>query len=220
MRKIEKTPAPDSFLKWVKQKPHDKSENQWFKAIYEQEQWNIVEALSRHNTIEQYYLCAYCCDRISGSLNDTVNEHVEARACAPRRSLDPGNIVASCKTSGQCDSAHKNQALPLTPLMPECETELRFKFSGRVEGLTERAIEAIRVLNLGDNRGSNKALIAKRKYLVDALIWSNYEEDPNNLALEDDCELLEMLVADLQTPQDGKLEPFAPVLVNIVRNLI
>jgi hypothetical protein len=38
--------------------------------------------------------------------------------------------------------AHGSQPLPLTPLMPECETELRFKFSGRVEGLTERACTA------------------------------------------------------------------------------
>ncbi len=60
-------------------------------------------------------------------------------------------IVASCNTPNQCGDAHKSQHLPLTPLMTECETELRFKISGRVEGLSDRAADTIRVLNLGDH---------------------------------------------------------------------
>ena len=35
--------------------------------------------------------------------------------------------------------------LLLTPFMNECETEFKFKISGRVEGLTYRAIETIKV---------------------------------------------------------------------------
>ncbi|MGL4777728.1 MAG: hypothetical protein ACRCWT_15040, partial [Aeromonas veronii] len=59
--------------------------------------------------------------------------------------------------------------------------------------------------------------VAKRKQLVDSLIWTHYG-DPQALALEDDAQLLAMLIEDLSLPKQGKLEPFAPVLVNILRS--
>lgn len=220
MRKITKGEAPDGFIGWVRRKPADQDENQWFQALYKQEQREIIADLSRHNAREQYYLCAYCCDRITGDSTDTMNEHVEARAINRHRSLDHRNIVASCRTKGQCDGAHGSQPLPLTPLMPECETELRFRLSGRVEGLTDRARDAIRVLNLGDTEKHNKALIEKRKQLVDSLIWENYGHDPTQLNLEDDVELFRILIDDLNQPINGKLAPFAPVLVNVLRQRI
>ncbi len=77
-----------------------------------------------------------------------MNEHVVTRSIAPNRSLDFSNIVASCTTPRQCDAAHKLQPFALTPFMNECETEFKFKISGRVEGLTDRAIETIKVLKL------------------------------------------------------------------------
>jgi uncharacterized protein (TIGR02646 family) len=217
MRKIVKGDAPDSFINWVRKKPKDKTEDQWFRALYDQEQWDVVSELRIHNAKEQFFLCAYCCDRISGASTDTVNEHVEARAIAPRRSLDHANIVASCKTKSQCDSAHENKVLPLTPLMDECETELTFKISGRVEGRTERANEAIRVLNLGDDERNNKALVEKRKQLSDSLMWSN-GIDPSE-GLEDEA-LLQSVIDDLLTPKNGKLEAFAPAVANILRHWI
>ncbi|HFG1891539.1 TPA: hypothetical protein ACGF3M_001672 [Vibrio cholerae] len=166
---------------------------------------------------EQFYLCAYCCQAISGSSGDTMNEHVEAQKLAPNRTLDFTNLVASCRTPNQCDAAHGSQPLPLTPLMLECETELRFKLSGRVEGLSESAREAISVLNLGDTEQNNKALIEKRKQLIDGLIWANYGDDPVQLQLEEDEDLIRMLLDDLARPKNGRLEPFAPVLSNILR---
>lgn len=216
MRKITKDQPPTSFSDWVSYKPANKNENQWFEEIYNQKRWDLVADLGHHNAKEQYYLCAYCCVRITGDYTDTVNEHVEARKINSSRSLDHTNIVASCKTKGQCDSAHKAQALPLTPLMDECETELKFKISGRVEGLTDRAKEAIHVLNLGEDEVSNKALIEKRKQLSHDLMLYTHGLNPEQ-GLEDD-ELLQSVIDDLLTPQDGKLEPFAPVVVNILRN--
>ena len=217
MRKITKSRPPQSFVEWIRRKPNDNNENQWFDALYNQEKWSIVNDLSNHNTCEQFYLCAYCCDRITGSNADTVNEHVEARAVAPNRSLDYTNIVASCKTKNQCDSSHKNQSLPLTPLMDECESELKFKISGRVEGTSARAIESIRVLNLGDTEHNNKALIEKRKQLSHNLLWMNGVRPAEGL--EDD-DLLQDLIADLLTPKNGLLEPFSPVVANILRDWI
>ncbi|XBS68116.1 hypothetical protein ABK905_14770 [Acerihabitans sp. KWT182] len=173
--------------------------------------------LSGNCAKEQFFICAYCCNRITGRRSDSVNEHVEARALVPARSLDYTNIVASCKTRGQCDCAHQSKDLPLTPFMDECETELKFKISGRVSGITERAKEAIQVLNLGENERSNKALIEKRKQLSDNLLWT-HGLDPNE-GLEDDA-LLQDLIDELLTPKEGKLEPFAPVVVSILKGWI
>lgn len=217
MRKINKNEPPDSFVKWIKKKPNDKTENQWFRSLYEQKKWSIVSDLLKHNAKEQFYLCAYCCGSISGEGCDTVNEHVEARSTAQQRSLDHKNIVASCRTKNQCDDAHKNQTFSLTPLMDECETELQFNISGRVVGLTDRAIETIRVLNLGDKEKNNKALIEKRRQLSNNLMWSNGINPTEGL--EDD-DLLRSLVEDFITPKNDRLDPFAPVVANILRNWI
>lgn len=218
MRKITKLSSPPkSFTNWVDKKPKAQNENEWFQELYKKQKWEIINELSVHNTAEQFYVCAYCCDRIEGTRLDTVNEHVIARAIKPERSLDHTNIVASCKTKGQCDDSHKGQPLPLTPFMDESETELKFKISGRVEGLTTRATEAIKVLNLGDHERNNKALIEKRKQLSANLLWLS-GIDPNE-GLEDE-DLLRAVIDDLKIPQKGRLEPFAPVVANILKTWI
>ncbi len=160
---------------------------------------------------EQFYLCAYCCQSINE--HNCMNEHVEAKDIAPHRSLDFSNIVASCKSNRQCDDAHDSQPLPLTPLIAACETELKFKISGRVEGLTQRAKESIRVLNLGDTFQNNKSLIEKRKQLSHALLFTNGIDPTKGI---DDDELIEMVINDIKIPQAGKLNGFSPVVVNIL----
>ena len=97
--------------------------------------------------------------------------------------------------------------------MIECESEFRFKLSGRIEGLTDRASETIRVLNLGDSESANKALIEKRKRLCDALLWKSGVNPSDEL---DDEELIKLVVADLLNPQDNRLEAFSPVLANML----
>jgi uncharacterized protein (TIGR02646 family) len=138
MRHIDKGPEPPELTAWKRANPKGN-----YAGLSEVERQAIREAC----TSEQFYLCAYCCQNISGLQDDTMNEHVEARRIAPQRSLDFGNLVASCTTPRQCDAAHGSQPLPLTPLMAECETELRFKLSGREERIpdldvNERAIDS------------------------------------------------------------------------------
>ena len=170
-----------------------------------------------HCTEEQFYICAYCCQSISGHNNDTMNEHVEARGISPRRTVDFTNIVASCRALKQCDNAHGSHPLPLTPFMEACETELIFKLSGRVSGTTERAVETIKVLNLGDTEQNNRGLIEKRKQLVHTLLLTN-GVDPNEGL--DDNELIEIVIDDLSKPENGKLQAFSPVVVNVLKQWI
>lgn len=208
MRKIIKGNEPIPLAAWKRANPNGR-----YQQLTNFERQAIREACTQ----EQHYLCAYCCQTISGMTADTMNEHVEAQNIVPNKSLAFSNIVASCTTQYQCDGAHGSQPLPLTPLMAECETELQFMLSGRVNGLTERAKHTIEVLNLGDHERNNKRLVEKRKYLTHSLLLENGVDSQEGL--EDD-ELLHMLIDDLSTPQDGRLAPYAPVVVNVLRQWI
>ncbi|WP_288996833.1 hypothetical protein [uncultured Psychrobacter sp.] len=182
-----------------------------FKRRYNQNNYNNLNSKIKQDirlacTTEQFYLCAYCCKPISGENHDTMNEHVEARRIAPNRGLDYTNIVASCTTPNQCDNAHGSQPLPLTPFDAECETDLVFKLSGRVTGLTDDAKETIRVLNL-----DNKSLIEQRRMLINTMLFT-YGED----AIEDD-DLINIIIDELAEPKKGKLDAFSPVIVNALK---
>ncbi|NJM78276.1 MAG: TIGR02646 family protein [Acaryochloridaceae cyanobacterium RU_4_10] len=205
MRAISKGSEPPSLTIWKQANCH---------KHYTDLDTDIRRDIRDHALKEQFYLCAYCCQRIQ-DIDACHNEHVEARKLNSIRTLDFENIVASCNTLNQCGNAHKSQSLTLTPLMMECETELQFKISGRVKGVSDRATATIQVLNLGDREKNNRALIEKRKQLVNALLLANYI-DPDE-GLEDE-ELLELLIDELAQPQQGQLEPFAPVVINILRS--
>lgn len=179
---------------------------------------DIKDTIRRACVAEQYGLCAYCCRRITSEKSSAHNEHVEAQSLAQNRTLDFSNIVASCNHSMSCGRAHASQSLRLTPLMPECESELKFELSGLVNGVTERARSAIKVLRLGSDHACNRGLIGERKQMLDALLYT-HQFQPAELVLEDD-EVLEMLIEDLMTADTGnELPAFSPVLINAIRHI-
>ncbi len=203
MRKITKGNEPAELTSWKRKNPHGRYDD-----LSHVERGAINETTRK----EQFGLCAYCCKKIGE--NDSMNEHVEAQRLAPNRTLDFNNIVASCTSSKQCDAAHGSQPLPLTPLMDECETELKFYFSGDVEGLTDRAKQAIAVLNL-----NNQSLIAKRKQQIKMLVMP---PDTMESVLFWDGETIDIFISEwLQKPDDdGFLQAYSPVLVNVLRQRI
>lgn len=202
MRKITKGDEPVALTQWKRAHP---------KGRYSDLTHEPSRAIRQACIEEQHGLCAYCCHEIT--VDSAHNEHVEAQRVAPKRTLDFLNIVASCNRPKQCGKAHEHQVLPLTALMDECETELKFYISGRVEGLTPRATTAIQVLNLGDHHENNRALINTRKVLLDALIYGVDLEIEN-------IERLTELMDELNRPDaNNRLKPFAPVLVNVIRQL-
>ena len=208
MREISKRDEPALLTAWKHVNPHAR-----YRDLPARERREIrITCIA-----EQFGLCAYCCQSIG--VDAAHNEHVDAQDTAPNRTLDCSNIVASCQTPNQCGHGRGTQFLPLTPLMAECETELKFYLSGRVEGLTERAKTSISALNLGDTQESNRGLIGRRKALVEAILFSECI-DPAGLAAEDD-DLLAMLMDNLLTPDDGqRLQAFSPVLVNVIRHYL
>jgi len=204
VRKIIKRNEPIALSNWKRHNP-----NGHYPDLSHVERQAIRDSCLK----EQYYLCAYCCQRIDDK--NSHNEHIQAQSVAPNQMLNFHNIVASCNQSKQCGDAHGSKTIPLTPLMDECETELKFYISGEVKGITTRATDTIKILNLGNG---NKALINKRKQLLDALIFM-HSESPEELQLLDD-ELLQILMEEINQPQDGQLSAFAPILQNILRQFL
>ncbi len=208
MRKIDKGIEPQSLTRWKR------SNNALrYRDLPSEESRSIRSSCIS----EQYGLCAYCCQSIT--IDDAHNEHVEAQDRAPNRTLDFSNIVASCQRTHQCGHGRGTQPLPLTPLMAECETELKFYLSGLVTGNTERAQVSIETLNLGHTEESNRGLVGARKQLVDALIYSQCLP-PEDLQFEDE-EFLSLLLEDLKLPDATRcLQPFSPVLVNVIHHFL
>ncbi|WP_332846241.1 HNH endonuclease family protein [Pseudomonas lactucae] len=207
MRKITKGPEPAALTQWRRIHP----------AARYPELTHVERNAIRQACIEeQYGLCAHCCNAIS--LDSAHNEHVEAQRIAPNRTVDFSNIVASCNRPNQCGDSHAHQALPLTALMDECETEVKFYLSGRVEGLSPRAIKTIQFLNLGDSREKNRALFNDRRDIINALLF-NSRMDGSDLTIEN-IDLLTILEEELQQPDENRqLKPFSPVLINVIRHI-
>ncbi|ANJ55099.1 hypothetical protein PMA3_07955 [Pseudomonas silesiensis] len=208
MRKIDKGMEPQSLTRWKR------SNNALrYRDLPREESRSIRSSCIS----EQYGLCAYCCQSIT--IDEAHNEHLESQDRAPNRTLDFFNIVASCQRPNQCGHGRGTRLLPLTPLMAECETELKFYLSGLVTGCTERARVSIEALNLGHTEESNRGLVGARKQLVDALIYS-HSVHPEDLQFEDEL-LLGLLLEDLKTPDAAQcLQPFSPVLVNVISNFL
>jgi uncharacterized protein (TIGR02646 family) len=208
VRLITKGSEPTELTRWKKSHQKDRYQN-----LDETPTGRETRQAIRKTAIkEQFGLCAYCCKEIN--LNNSTNEHLASQSRYPNRTLDFKNIVASCNTPKRCNSARGSAELPLTPLMPECETELQFLLSGHVEGTSERAKMAITTLALDD-----RAICHIRKELVDALIYTQ-EHRPEELRLLSD-EKLQSLISVINQPDEmGQMLAFSPALSNIVRQLL
>jgi uncharacterized protein (TIGR02646 family) len=91
MRTISKGAEPSSFLAWKRANPHER---------YKQLPEDIRQTIRQYALKEQFFLCAYCCQRIE-AIDDCHNEHVESQKYNPNRTLDFLNIVASCNILNQ-----------------------------------------------------------------------------------------------------------------------
>ncbi len=206
MRHIIKGQEPSELKKWKKANPKKRR----YPDLDATEKGREAHQAIRQTALkEQFYLCAYCCKAIDEE--HSTNEHIASQRAAPQKSLDFSNIVASCDTARRCNQARGSQELLLTPLMAACESELKFRLSGKVKGLTERATQAIGILGLNE-----PAIRNERKQLMDVVLYG-YEmtELPN------DDSLLDIMLDLLQKPDEaGRLPPFGPALANIIRHLL
>ncbi len=210
MRHINKGKEPEELTSWKKANPNSRYED----LDRTEKGRSTRQAIRRAAIKEQFGLCGYCCIRIDE--NTSSNEHVISQQSHKNQTLNFDNIIASCNKKDRCNQQRGSRNLQLTPLMPECETELKFYLSGKVKGETTRAKKVIEVLAL-----DNKAIREERKNLVDSLLYEEgAKPDAGYLKLLED-ELLNYLVTTLDQPDDsGILPPYSPVLINIIRGFL
>jgi uncharacterized protein (TIGR02646 family) len=206
MRRITKGTEPTQLTNWKRLNPHANYSNLGDDAVG----ITVRQEIKRACLVEQKYICAYCCDRITET--NSHNEHLISQAVNNGLSLTFINIVASCNGKNHCGHFKGNDAITLTPLMPECEVEVKYQLNGKMSHANQRSESLISVVGL-----QNKALVNKRKELVNMLIINKIGDELHLL----DNELLELLADDLLIQDvDGKLEAFSPVLACILRNYI
>lgn len=210
MRKISKSEEPPELTQWKRKNP---KLHRYDDLDSTDEGKTVRQKINAQNIEDQFGLCAYCCKRID--VNNSINEHLIPRDKDHTKELDFSNIVASCTTKKQCDDAHKNQNLPLTPLMDECETELQFFVSGEIKGKTDRAKITINVLQLQDNKGLKES----RKRAIDAILYAQ-GVPPDDLPLLEDDVIINLVIEDLKQPKENLLEPFSPVLINVLQHYL
>ena len=203
MRKITKQDVPPELTQWQR---HNSGKR--YEDLTEVER----QAIRRACLDEQKGLCAFCCCAVTA--DNGHNAHILSRKHYPGLSLDWNNLVASCRAVEHCGLYQGQKDLPLTPLMPECETEFRFYTSGRVKACTHRAQMTLEALNL-----DSLSLRRKRKDALEFLIYS-LEFHPVEDIPTWDAELVQAFIAECGRETDGILFPYAPVLANIVRQYL
>lgn len=163
---------------------------------------------------DQYYLCAYCSDRIE--LNSCHNEHIipQGSLNGENLTLEYSNIVASCQSKNHCGHKKDKQIINLSPLDRNCENNIVYQLNGKMTHVTPAAQQTINVLNL-----RNSGLVYKRKSVIDLVLFT-YVDDLIDLDIENK-EYLEDVINELSQPDaNGKLEAFSPIIINVIKNFI
>jgi uncharacterized protein (TIGR02646 family) len=208
MRRINKGIEPASLSSFKNTFPSARYEN--FADGYE----NVRIDVRSSCLLEQHYLCAYCCDRIT--LRDSHNDHIvpQSSLLGQNLTLDYSNIVASCNAKKHCGRRKDDSIISITPLMPNCETDIIYQLNGKMTHKSQNAQNTITTLNLRDG-----GLTHKRKILIDTVLYK-YTDDISELALEESF-YLELIINEItQVNEEGKLEAFTPVIVNVLSQFL
>lgn len=128
---IQKTGVPDFLITFTEKNPAANYDSESFKPLYQR--------LRAHLVNEQKGLCAYCCARIT--VDNSHNEHIEPRhkkdGSYSVRSLDYGNIVASCNSDTTCGKHKENdydEKRFVSPLQADCESGFSYDPDGYMHG--------------------------------------------------------------------------------------
>jgi uncharacterized protein (TIGR02646 family) len=166
---------------------------------------------------EQYHLCAYCTCKIHN--NNSHIDHIEPKGgsyAQQNKQLNYNNLVASCNRNHICGDKKAASIIPVTPLMNACETQLVFYITGRVKA-KEACKDADKTLNiLALKNQATPWLKRERQAAIEALLFQYTNGNNSKLHLEDE-EILHLMKQELLEPNNqGSLEAYTPILINIL----
>lgn len=196
---IEKGPEPEAFRQWKEQNPE---------ATYGEMPREVGLALRNALLEEQGFVCCFCgcaigpfddkgeIDQIpleSIRPHNIRNAHIVPQSKDTAKTLDYGNLCASCNTSRHtkddkhCDETQGNRELPVSPLQKDCISYFSFGSDGEIlanleltEEEQEKAFATISILRL-----NTSSLIAARKKVLRTL--KSLPPAQANLALDQLC---------------------------------
>ena len=196
---IEKGPEPEAFRQWKEQNPE---------ATYGEMPREVGLALRNALLEEQGFVCCFCgcaigpfddkgeIDQIpleSIRPHNIRNAHIVPQSKDTAKTLDYGNLCASCNTSRHtkddkhCDETQGNRELPVSPLQKDCISYFSFGSDGEIlanleltEEEQEMASATISILRL-----NTSSLIAARKKVLRTL--KSLPPAQANLALDQLC---------------------------------
>lgn len=193
---IKKGPEPEAFRQWKEQNPE---------ATYGEIPKDVGLALRNALLLEQGFVCCFCgcaigpfgdkgeIDQIpleSIRPHNIRNAHIVPQSKDTAKTLDFGNLCASCNTSRHtkdekhCDEAQGNRELPVTPLQKDCISYFSFGSDGEILANLERTKEEQEWANatISILRLNTSSLIAARKKVLRTL--KSLPPAQANLALE------------------------------------
>ena len=196
---IKKGPEPEAFRQWKEQNPD---------ATYGEIPKAVGLALRNALLLEQGFVCCFCgcaigpCDDKGEVLqiplesirpHNIRNAHIVPQSKDTAKTLDYGNLCASCNTSRHtkddkhCDETQGNRELPVSPLQKDCISYFSFGSDGEIlanpkltEEEQEKAFATISILRL-----NTSSLIAARKKVLRTL--KSLPPAQANLALDQLC---------------------------------
>ncbi|MDI9349594.1 MAG: TIGR02646 family protein [Candidatus Symbiobacter sp.] len=174
---------------------------------------------------EQLNLCAYTMQKIAPDNNSSHIEHVDSQYNAPHRKFDYDNVVACANDTafGAKFKAKANLFDYVHPLLPACETRIRYLPDGRCEAanpLDNQANQTITILGL-----NHKELVKKRRDWINGhgLYKAKLEKKFNKHAEIPDypgrSELQDIIDGSHEAKfADGKIMPFPIAFRQIAEN--
>ena len=117
---------------------------------------------------EQNYTCCFCEMTIANNSSTTI-AHLDPREgdTQTERIFDYLNLMVSCSGGKKddkpknkprklhCDASQENRPISISPLSPQCESEITFTIVGKIYGLSTDAKETISILNLNIDKLNN-----------------------------------------------------------------
>ena len=205
MRFIKKNSSCAELETWKRRNPQKKR--------YEDLDPPIRQAIRNALREEQYGLCAFCCNRLKAS--EGRNAHLKSRSQYPSKALSWDNLVVSCERRDSCDIEQGKKSLPLTPLMPNCETDIVYYISGEIEGKNKDAQDTIDILGL-----NNRKLVNSRKFGINTLASAHSLDPVEDIAYLSDEEKEAFLKILDEVDEEGCLPSYQPALKYIVKMFI
>lgn len=202
----KKLTMPDTVQAWI----DTENPQEWRELSYYNKETHY-KTLREQLRQEQKGLCCYCCQILAEKV--TI-EHLKPRNPYKDLTFKYENLLLSCKPNPkigepkQCDKAKDNDELDLTPLMKECDIEIRLNLNGELEWTTDRAEHAITLLNL-----NNQDLRKRRQDLIDNLHKWVLEFD-----LELDKESLMLLMDSINNISPQAKELYFYILNKLIYN--